>query len=101
MAKIITKPSMFSVLVRTTIISQSITSVGIVLCELIGRIEADPDIMPRTNAFGVDQDKFKAKFAGDCPSTFLDVAFQCAHHKSKVLIMLAEPASYIIATSEL
>ena len=32
---------------------------GIVLCELIGRVEADPDIMPRTNSFGVDQEVFR------------------------------------------
>lgn len=32
---------------------------GILLCELIGRIEADPDIMPRTNAFGIDEEVFR------------------------------------------
>ena len=33
--------------------------VGIVLCELIGRVEADPDVMPRLANFGVDEDKFR------------------------------------------
>ena len=31
-----------------------IFSFGIIMCELIARLEADPDILPRTNNFGVE-----------------------------------------------
>eukprot|EP00049_Salpingoeca_infusionum_P001532 m.49144 g.49144 ORF g.49144 m.49144 type:complete len:156 (+) comp11075_c0_seq8:1678-2145(+) len=50
----------------------------IVLCELIGRISADPDDMPRTSNFGVDIPRFKAHFAGDCPESFLSHALAAA-----------------------
>ncbi len=38
--------------------SVDIFSFGIVLCELIGRVEADPDVMPRLPSFGIDEAKF-------------------------------------------
>eukprot|EP00730_Choanoeca_flexa_P018881 TRINITY_DN9204_c0_g1_i1.p2 TRINITY_DN9204_c0_g1~~TRINITY_DN9204_c0_g1_i1.p2 ORF type:complete len:241 (+),score=50.11 TRINITY_DN9204_c0_g1_i1:1397-2119(+) len=63
--------------------SADVFSFGIVLCELIGRVEADPDIMPRTNSFGVDQEVFREKYAQGCPEDLLQVAFDCAHHKAK------------------
>jgi hypothetical protein len=34
-------------------------STGILLCEIISRVEADPDIMPRTNNFGIDEAQFR------------------------------------------
>ncbi len=57
---------------------------GILLCELIGRIAADPDIMPRTDAFGIDESAFRTKFAADCPEPLLALAFHCAQVKPKV-----------------
>eukprot|EP00047_Mylnosiga_fluctuans_P012144 m.24616 g.24616 ORF g.24616 m.24616 type:complete len:762 (+) comp4037_c0_seq1:45-2330(+) len=52
-------------------------SFGIVMCELIGRVEADPDIMPRLSNFGVDELLFKRDFAGGCPQDFLSLAMLC------------------------
>ncbi len=52
-------------------------SYGIVLCELIGRISADPDILPRSSDFGVDEAEFSTKHAATCPQPFLQVAFDC------------------------
>lgn len=49
---------------------------GIILCEMIARIPADPDYMPRTENFGLDVKTFE-KMVGDCPPVFLDLAVLC------------------------
>uniref|UniRef100_A0A8C1QQY4 dual-specificity kinase n=1 Tax=Cyprinus carpio TaxID=7962 RepID=A0A8C1QQY4_CYPCA len=49
---------------------------GIILCEIIARIEADPDILPRTEDFGLDVDTFE-QMVGDCPPSFLQLAVNC------------------------
>ncbi|CAL1297042.1 unnamed protein product [Larinioides sclopetarius] len=51
-------------------------SYGIILCEIIARIEADPDILPRTENFGVDYVAF-SEMCADCPPQFLELAFTC------------------------
>lgn len=53
-------------------------SFGIVLCELIARIEADPDILPRTENFGLDYIAF-SELCPTCPPEFLQLAFSCCH----------------------
>ena len=52
-------------------------SFGIVLCELIALIDADPDFLPRTENFGVDYIAFTDLVKEDCPTEFLKVAFSC------------------------
>ncbi|XP_074030195.1 LIM domain kinase 1 isoform X2 [Leptinotarsa decemlineata] len=54
-----------------------IFSFGIVLCEIIGRVQADPDFLPRSNDFGLNQMTFKEKFCSSCPEPFYKVAFLC------------------------
>ncbi|XP_071980160.1 dual specificity testis-specific protein kinase 1-like isoform X1 [Engystomops pustulosus] len=51
-------------------------SFGIVLCEILGRIPADPEILPRTGDFGLDVVAFQA-LVRDCPPQVLDVAARC------------------------
>ncbi|XP_013422067.1 dual specificity testis-specific protein kinase 2 isoform X2 [Lingula anatina] len=51
-------------------------SYGIVLCEMIARIPADPDILPRTQTFGLDYVAF-SEMVGDCPLDFLQLTFTC------------------------
>ncbi|XP_026158121.1 dual specificity testis-specific protein kinase 2 [Mastacembelus armatus] len=51
---------------------------GIILCEIIARIEADPDFLPRTEDFGLDVDAFE-NMAGDCPPTFFSLAVTCCN----------------------
>uniref|UniRef100_A0AAX7UHN2 dual-specificity kinase n=1 Tax=Astatotilapia calliptera TaxID=8154 RepID=A0AAX7UHN2_ASTCA len=51
---------------------------GIILCEIIGRIEADPDFLPRTEDFGLDVDAFE-NMAGDCPPAFFNLAVTCCN----------------------
>jgi len=54
-------------------------SYGITLCEIIGRCPSDPDIMPRRQDFGIDQQRFVSQFVDPaCPRPFLDLAFKCA-----------------------
>ncbi|KAH8306496.1 hypothetical protein KR018_000563 [Drosophila ironensis] len=52
-------------------------SFGIMLCEIIGRVEADPDYMPRNSDFSLNQQEFREKFCSQCPEAFVKVAFVC------------------------
>lgn len=51
-------------------------SFGIVLCEIITRLKADPDELPRLGNFGLDT-KTLATMTGDCPPALFDLATQC------------------------
>ncbi|XP_028266373.1 dual specificity testis-specific protein kinase 2 [Parambassis ranga] len=51
---------------------------GIILCEIIARIEADPDFLPRTEDFGLDVDAFE-NMVGDCPPAFFSLAVTCCN----------------------
>ena len=54
-----------------------IFSFGIVVCEIIGRVQADPDYLPRSSDFGLNQNVFKEKFCSNCPEAFYMIAFLC------------------------
>ncbi|XP_033210664.1 LIM domain kinase 1 isoform X2 [Belonocnema kinseyi] len=54
-----------------------IFSFGIVVCEIIGRVQADPDYLPRSSDFGLNKHVFKEKFCSNCPETFYTIAFLC------------------------
>ncbi|XP_059479323.1 LIM domain kinase 1 isoform X2 [Neocloeon triangulifer] len=54
-----------------------IFSFGIVLCEIIGRVHADPDYLPRSSDFGLSQKIFLEKFCSLCPEPLYRVAFLC------------------------
>ncbi|XP_029310399.1 dual specificity testis-specific protein kinase 2 [Cottoperca gobio] len=56
---------------------------GIILCETIARIQADPDILPRTEDFGLDVETFQ-QMVGDCPPHFLELAIACCNMNSKL-----------------
>ncbi|XP_072319680.1 dual specificity testis-specific protein kinase 2-like [Eucyclogobius newberryi] len=51
---------------------------GIILCEIIARIEADPDFLPRTEDFGLDVEAFE-HMVGDCPAAFFSLAVTCCN----------------------
>ncbi|XP_061390989.1 LIM domain kinase 1 [Musca vetustissima] len=52
-------------------------SFGIVLCEIIGRVQADPDFLPRTSDFGLNQKVFRETFCNQCPEAFYKITFLC------------------------
>ncbi|OXU31192.1 hypothetical protein TSAR_001653 [Trichomalopsis sarcophagae] len=54
-----------------------IFSFGIVMCEIIGRVQADPDYLPRSSDFGLNKKAFKDKFCANCPECFYTIAFLC------------------------
>ncbi|XP_070618528.1 LIM domain kinase 2 [Erythrolamprus reginae] len=55
-----------------------IFSFGIVLCEIIGQVYADPDCLPRTLDFGLNVKLFWEKFVPvDCPPVFFPLAAIC------------------------
>ncbi|KFM59306.1 LIM domain kinase 1, partial [Stegodyphus mimosarum] len=54
-----------------------IFSFGIILCEIIGRVPADPDYLPRSSDFGLNVAAFKEKFCNGCPEAFSKTAFLC------------------------
>lgn len=58
-------------------------SYGIVLCELIARIEADPDQLPRTDNFGLDYMAFIQLCEPNVVPDFLYLAFQCCTYDPK------------------
>lgn len=63
--------------------TSDVFSFGIILCELIARIEADPDIMPRTDTFGLDYIAFADVCPNDTPPAFLRLAFYCCTYDPK------------------
>ncbi|XP_051966749.1 LIM domain kinase 1-like isoform X1 [Xyrauchen texanus] len=55
-----------------------IFSFGIMLCEIIGRVNADPDYLPRAMDFGLNVKGFLDDYCpSDCPSSFFPMAALC------------------------
>ena len=55
-----------------------IFSFGIICCEIIGRVQADPDYLPRTSDFGLNVELFRKKYCEpDCPKQFIKIAIAC------------------------
>uniref|UniRef100_A0A3Q3GB38 LIM domain kinase 1 n=1 Tax=Kryptolebias marmoratus TaxID=37003 RepID=A0A3Q3GB38_KRYMA len=55
-----------------------IFSFGIMLCEIIGRVNADPDYLPRATDFGLNVSGFLEHYCPpDCPPAFFPMAALC------------------------
>lgn len=63
--------------------TSDVFSFGIIQCEIIARIEADPDLMPRTASFGLDYLAFVELCPMDTPPVFLRLAFYCCLYDPK------------------
>lgn len=51
------------------------------LYQVIGKVMADPDCLPRLPTFAVDEAQFTEKFAQNCPKDFLTLAFNCCTYE--------------------
>ncbi|XP_062867215.1 dual specificity testis-specific protein kinase 1 [Trichomycterus rosablanca] len=51
-------------------------SFGIMLCEILARIPADPEVLPRTRDFGLDVEAF-GELVQDCPQRVLELSTRC------------------------
>eukprot|EP00051_Salpingoeca_urceolata_P020172 m.300604 g.300604 ORF g.300604 m.300604 type:complete len:649 (-) comp19558_c0_seq7:446-2392(-) len=66
-------------------------SMGIVFAEIISRLFADPDVLPRSFmmidgnfVFGLDEQRFVEECVGsDCPSPFVQIALECCEVQAK------------------
>lgn len=45
--------------------------------QIIGRVQADPDYLPRNPDFGLNKIIFREKYCGPCPEAFWRIAFHC------------------------
>ena len=46
--------------------------------QIIGRVQADPDYLPRTQDFGLNVHLFNQKYCSkDCPKQFIAIAIAC------------------------
>lgn len=68
-----------------------IFSFSLIICELIGRIDADPDLMPRLSNFGLNVNLFRKLYCKDCPEVFFQIAVKGSNLDSD-----ARPSSYTI-----
>nr|XP_038020957.1 dual specificity testis-specific protein kinase 2 isoform X4 [Anas platyrhynchos] len=59
-------------------------SFGIVLCEILGRIPADPEVLPRTQDYGLDVAAFQGMIS-ECPRQVMDLAASCCRVSSLVI----------------
>lgn len=76
------------------LLQADVFSYGIILCEIIGRVPADPDELPRTKKFGVDVEKFQ-HMTGDCPNEFLQMALCCCQIEPSTRPTFAEASKHL------
>lgn len=54
------------------------------LPQIIGRVDADPDDLPRTNEFGLDIDGFLQRYySSECPPSFFPLTALCCDMESE------------------
>lgn len=74
-------------------------SFGVILCEAIEQMYADPDFLPQTLDFGLSMMLFWEKFVPtDCPPTFFPLATTCCRlePKSRLAVSKLEDSLYLV-----
>ncbi|KAG7299674.1 hypothetical protein JYU34_016671, partial [Plutella xylostella] len=67
-----------------------IFSYGIILCQLIARVDADPDVLPRTDNFGLHYMAFVELCDETTAPEFLRLAFNCCIYEPKARPLFPE-----------
>ena len=67
------------------------------MCELIGRVDADPDVLPRTENFGLDYIAFSA-MCPSCPPDFLKLTYNCVKVSFRLCTLNFVPSICILVT---
>ncbi|XP_023940056.2 dual specificity testis-specific protein kinase 1 [Bicyclus anynana] len=77
-----------------------IFSYGIILCQLIARVDADPDVLPRTDNFGLNYMAFVELCDEDTVPDFLRLAFHCCIYEAKARPLFTEIVSKLAEVKE-
>ncbi|OWR44540.1 hypothetical protein KGM_209924 [Danaus plexippus plexippus] len=77
-----------------------IFSYGIILCQLIARVDADPDVLPRTDNFGLNYMAFVELCDEDTVPDFLRLAFNCCIYEPKARPLFDEIVSKLNEVKE-
>ncbi|XP_073951304.1 serine/threonine kinase isoform X1 [Choristoneura fumiferana] len=77
-----------------------IFSYGIILCQLIARVDADPDVLPRTDNFGLNYMAFVELCDEQTVPDFLRLAFNCCIYEPKARPLFPEIVSNLAEIKE-
>ncbi|XP_047515472.1 uncharacterized protein LOC125056427 [Pieris napi] len=77
-----------------------IFSYGIILCQLIARVDADPDVLPRTDNFGLNYMAFVELCDEYTVPDFLRLAFNCCIYEPKARPLFPEIVSKLAEIKE-
>ncbi|CAK1553459.1 unnamed protein product [Leptosia nina] len=77
-----------------------IFSYGIILCQLIARVDADPDVLPRTDNFGLNYMAFVELCDENTVPEFLRLAFNCCIYEPKARPLFPEIVSKLAEIKE-
>ncbi|KAM3961924.1 serine/threonine kinase [Aphomia sociella] len=77
-----------------------IFSYGIILCQLIARVDADPDVLPRTDNFGLNYMAFVELCDETTVPDFLRLAFNCCIYEPKARPLFPEIVSKLAEVTE-
>ncbi|PZC83901.1 hypothetical protein B5X24_HaOG206650 [Helicoverpa armigera] len=77
-----------------------IFSYGIILCQLIARVDADPDVLPRTDNFGLNYMAFVELCDEDTVPDFLRLTFNCCIYEPKARPLFPEIVNKLAEVKE-
>ncbi|XP_038210901.1 mitogen-activated protein kinase kinase kinase 7 [Zerene cesonia] len=77
-----------------------IFSYGIILCQLIARVDADPDVLPRTDNFGLNYMAFVELCDEHTVPDFLRLAFNCCIYEPKARPLFPDIVSKLAEIKE-